>query len=1019
MVKTLLGAVLLAGTAAGWAGNNPVLQQEGDYFCRATDAPFKFRGELSEWRERGALPLFLAAEKNRMIPDWEGPQDIDATVYLLHDAQYLYFGALVRDRLPSYQPVPEALYRGDGFQLAFDPLDDTILPGYDANDIELGFGRLRDGSAAAYCWRGGEALPTGPLADVRLKITPAGEHTLLYEAAIPWRCLAPFDPRKLEKFGFDVLYNSARDGKRRGWLHWTPGVGEEKLAFLFRNIRLAGKGEGAAEAAINLDRSQYSSGDPALVSLYLPTEQAGKGQVHFTVRQGEREVWRETVGFDAQPGGTVVRWAYQIGRLRGDGLQVDARAVWPGGETALNAELLNLSPESLKQQAQAVAERAFAFRKRLEAARNAGVAVDYPLTALAVCDVTLKYRRRDLEKPALLKEYALLPKIRRQFRQLDAMLERAEQELAGLESGALKPRPVPAPPMRNLTIRDGAFYSGDEEVLLIGPLGWWEPFDDLKSLSELGFNLFSSTLIAQAVTPAPDKVRLDGARRIDRGLREAAKYNLAFDFLISPHPLPQGWKEKHPEMAQYPSGGWIGSSLYHAATRTMIDAMWKNLLPVVRDNPNLIALDLVNEWSFSDGVREIHPVMLAKFRAAMRERYGSVAAANRNWGTDCRDFDSLDPMKLKRVSTGFRYDFESFRNREGLENLRFLRDTARKYAPGTPLHVKSIAVTDLDPGQYLPVGVQREERGEITDFAGSDCAGIMELDFYRSMVPGKPAADTEFHVSVNTTPHEMAADAWSAMLHGESLREYYAWTGRYSAELMAAGALLHIPESLEALGRTALDLRRLAPEVVAFQRRIPDAEVALLYSPASMYTVPEYPARLRRAHAELSHLDLPVRFLSERQLAAGKTGQVKVLVIPGAQRLERETAEALAGFAARGGTILTAPGTRFTDPYGAALPGFPVRESELTAAAFDREFDRLGLNRPVRGNLPGGALELRSAERNGAMLFYAVNYGAPREFRPLLDGKPIAGAIELISGETVKFPLRLPNRKTMIFEVKP
>lgn len=644
------------------------------------------------------------------------------------------------------------------------------------------------------------------------------------------------------------------------------------------------------------------------MSLYLPTEQAGKGQVHFTVRQGEREVWRETVGFDAQPGGTVVRWAYQIGRLRGDGLQVDARAVWPGGETALNAELLNLSPESLKQQAQAVAERAFAFRKRLEAARNAGVAVDYPLTALAVCDVTLKYRRRDLEKPALLKEYALLPKIRRQFRQLDAMLERAEQELAGLESGALKPRPVPAPPMRNLTIRDGAFYSGDEEVLLIGPLGWWEPFDDLKSLSELGFNLFSSTLIAQAVTPAPDKVRLDGARRIDRGLREAAKYNLAFDFLISPHPLPQGWKEKHPEMAQYPSGGWIGSSLYHTATRTMIDAMWKNLLPVVRDNPNLIALDLVNEWSFSDGVREIHPVMLAKFRAAMRERYGSVAAANRNWGTDCRDFDSLDPMKLKRVSTGFRYDFESFRNREGLENLRFLRDTARKYAPGTPLHVKSIAVTDLDPGQYLPVGVQREERGEITDFAGSDCAGIMELDFYRSMVPGKPAADTEFHVSVNTTPHEMAADAWSAMLHGESLREYYAWTGRYSAELMAAGALLHIPESLEALGRTALDLRRLAPEVVAFQRRIPDAEVALLYSPASMYTVPEYPARLRRAHAELSHLDLPVRFLSERQLAAGKTGQVKVLVIPGAQRLERETAEALADFAARGGTILATPG---------------------------------------------------------------------------------------------------------------
>ena len=46
-----------------------------------------------------------------------------------------------------------------------------------------------------------------------------------------------------------------------------------------------------------------------------------------------------------------------------------------GGETALNAELLNLSPERLKQQAQAVAERALAFRKRLEAARNAGIKI--------------------------------------------------------------------------------------------------------------------------------------------------------------------------------------------------------------------------------------------------------------------------------------------------------------------------------------------------------------------------------------------------------------------------------------------------------------------------------------------------------------------------------------------------------------------------------------------------------------------------------------------------------------------
>lgn len=1017
MMKKLLHAILLAGTVAGWAADNPVLQQANDYFCRAVSS-FELKGSLEEWRRCGALPLFLAEERNRMIPDWEGPQDVEVTVYLLHDARFLYFGALVRDRHPSRQSSPDALYRGDGFQLAFDPLDDTILPGYDANDIELGFGLLQNGTPAAYCWRGGEALKTGPLPEIRLKVTPAGPETLLYEAAIPWSCLAPFHPSRQNKFGFNVLYNSARDGKRRGWLHWTPGVGEEKLAFLFRNVRLAASREGTAEAAINTDRSQYSSGDPALISLYLPTEKEGTGQVHFTVRRNDRELWNETVRFQAQPGGTILRWPYQIGRLRGDGLQVAANAVWPEGKATLHTELLNLSPAVLKQQAGAIAARATSFRKALEAARNGGIAVDYPQTALAVCDITLKYRLRDLEKPELLKEYALLPKIRRQFQQLNSMLDRAEQELQELKAGTRKAQPVPSPAMRNLTIRNGAFYSGDTEVLLIGPLGWWEPFDDLKSLAELGFNLFSSTLIAQSVTPSPEKVRLSDARRIDHGIREAARYNLAFDFLISPHPLPPGWLKEHPEMSQYPSGGWIGSSLYHAATRTMIETMWKHLLPEVRNNPNLIALDLVNEWSFADGVREIHPAMLAKFQTEMRNRYGTIAEANRHWKTDCRDFTAIDPLKLKESSPGFRYDFESFRNQEGLENLRFLRDTARKYAPDIPLHVKTIAITDLEPGRYLPVGVQREERGEITDFAGSDCAGIMELDYFRSMVPGKPAADTEFHVSINTTPHEIAADAWSAMLHGESLREYYAWTGRYSAELMAAGALLHIPESLEALGRTALDLRRLAPEVIAFQREIPQAEIALLYSPTSMYTVPDYPAKLRKSYTALSHLDLPVRFLSERQLVSGRTDRVKLLILAGANRLESATAKALAAFAARAGTILTEPDSRFTDPYGEPLAGFPVKQGKLSAPELDREIADLQLQRPVRSNSATRSVELRSVRRNRTLLFYAINYGSSADFQPLLNGKMLKEATELISGKPVRFPIRLPQRKTMLFEVK-
>ena len=253
------------------------------------------------------------------------------------------------------------------------------------------------------------------------------------------------------------------------------------------------------------------------------------------------------------------------------------------------------------------------------------------------------------------------------------------------------------------------------------------------------------------------------------------------------------------------------------------------------------------------------------------------------------------------------------------------------------------------------------------------------------------------------------------MLHGESLREYYAWTGRYSAELMAAGALLHIPESLEALGRTALDLRRLASEVIAFQREIPQAEIALLYSPTSMYTVPDYPAKLRKSYTALSHQDLPVRFLSERQLVSGRTDRVKLLILAGANRLESATAKA---FAARGGTILTEPDSRFTDPYGEPLAGFPVKRCKLSAPELDREIADLQLQRPVRSNSATRSVELRSVRRDRTLLFYAINYGSSADFQPLLNGKMLKEATELISGKPVRFPIRLPQRKTMLFEVK-
>ena len=567
---TLLCALAACVSVAGGGGANPVLRQEGDYYCRKATG-MELRGDPGQWRERGALPLFLTKPESVMIPDWKGPDDVEATVYLLHDDAALYFAALVKDGHVYDQENSGQFYYGSGIQLAFDPLDDTLVPGYDGNDIEIGIGKLKSGEDAVHCWVGGEAMSAGKIDGIKVRVSQLGSDLRFYEAAIPWSCLKPFNPVERDVFGFNVLYNASRDGKRRGWVHWTPGVGEAKLAFLFRNVRLVPAGGGSGEAVIGLDKTQYSSGEKALVSVYLPTDKAGAGEAVLTVSEQGREVSREKIEFAAAPGGTVLRYPYHIGRLRGRGLTVLAAVSYPGGNLELSTEIQHLSAAILEEEAGRLSVRNQAFRERLAAAEKNGVAIDYPRVAAAVCDSILKYRCLDLKKPDLIQKFALLPKIRRQFKQLEEILDQAEQDL---EAASKQQRPVPRipqPEMSDITIANGTFYSKGEPVIFIGTLGWGEVYTDIPWVAELGFNMIGGTLIADSVTPAPGKVRKNHAAAIDGHLKTMRRYNLAYDFLPSPHPVPDGWKKAHPEMLEYPTGGWIKSSLYIPATRRMIE----------------------------------------------------------------------------------------------------------------------------------------------------------------------------------------------------------------------------------------------------------------------------------------------------------------------------------------------------------------------------------------------------------------------------------------------------------------
>lgn len=129
----------------------------------------------------------------------------------------------------------------------------------------------------------------------------------------------PFDPAKQDHFGFNILYNANDGRERRGWLHWTPGIGEEKLAFMFRNVRLVPAGTGKSEPddfdgpqPVFKRRSGYNQRLSADRYEDFPF-----GTTRYSRRRKSHSHRKEKRS--AEPGGTELRFRYETGRLRGHG----------------------------------------------------------------------------------------------------------------------------------------------------------------------------------------------------------------------------------------------------------------------------------------------------------------------------------------------------------------------------------------------------------------------------------------------------------------------------------------------------------------------------------------------------------------------------------------------------------------------------------------------------------------------------------------------------------------------------
>lgn len=404
---------------------------------------------------------------------------------------------------------------------------------------------------------------------------------------------------------------------------------------------------------------------------------------------------------------------------------------------------------------------------------------------------------------------------------------------------------------------------------------------------------------------------------IQKVLQDAADHNQAVSLLLSPHYFPAFLLEKYPDMKSN-NTGFIKYNINHPKAREAVEDFLRTVIPLVKDYPSLNNLVLSNEpvfMSYKD------PAFTAEWQRYLEERHGDIALLNAAYGTSYTAFDQVALPAAEERSPLY-YDWINFNDQLFGEWHQWMADLIHEMAPDIPVNVKIMAGAlsreqlaksplswGVDPEQIS--GLSQLNGLDAWNFLHSEGATIMEkLKFYDLLASFKeaPLINSEDHIipdkDTRFVPEQVSHvrnDIWQGAVHGRSASVVWVWERTDDAASDLAGSVLNRPDVVSAIGKTSLDLNRLANQVTAFQQA--PYETAILYAKASSMYRPAYLDAVDRAYAALSYSGQKAGFISEKQVQAGGLSGLKLLVVPDSRYVDAETLDHIQAYLNQGGTV--------------------------------------------------------------------------------------------------------------------
>jgi len=686
-----------------------------------------------------------------------------------------------------------------------------------------------------------------------------------------------------------------------------------------------------------------------------------------------------------------------------------------------------------------------AVRAALEAAREQGLDVAYPQNDLTVAEMFIPFGREDVAKGRVRRAGEVAAEV-------EELLDRAEAEMAA-DRGV--PRLADGP----IRIRDGSLWSKvtlgsetrNQPVFLTGYGHFRQLIQDIPELAKMGINFIQFEL-GPALAMTPDGEETGQIEEyVVHALDRAWEHGIRVDLLLSPHQnmpwwhehWPETWLDEFPYVTHVPFIKW---SVDAPQVREVLENYLRTIIPRIQDHPALHSLCLTNEPDYRLAPQD--PWRKPQWHAYLRETHGDIETLNARYGTEYAAFEAVDhptfgpawyeehPLLGPEVDNlAWLYDGIRFNQRAFAGWHVWMRDIIHEMAPDIPVHAKVMPVVW---GRYtIYWGTDPYEFAQLSQLNGNDSyfdptprhrpwqstwqVQNMYYDLQRAM-KHVPVVNTENHIIPDrfqghvSTEHIYTA-IWQGAVHGQGGSATWTWERTYDPESDAEGLIMHRAACTAEMGRVALDLMRLGPEMAAVQNLRP--EVAILWSNAAQVHDNRFFNQLYRLYEALNFAGVPIGFVTEEQLLAEGMGDYKLLLATGTRNVHREALEVVRRFQTDGGRLVGYGDELFLeDQYGQPLDA-PVPDAlvelrlsgERLRDALLGELAEAGIRpRHLLKNEDGAVnygVEWRSAPYGDGMLLNAVNLTRDEAAVVLPEGAWRC----LIRGAAVESPLTLATNQ--------